>query len=108
MANFPYQYTNINGIPTIESRNVTVSDTAVNFGFRPDFTSRPFRGLLLVYLSEEIPTGTTETLPITFTMAGNTVNVTTAGGANLTVADVAVGIYLVYYDRYANVLQIIN
>lgn len=108
MANFPYQYVNINGIPTVESRTVTVSDTAVNFGFRPDFTSRPFRGLLLIYISEAVPEGTTETLPITFTMAGNTSNLTAAGGTNITVADLPVGIYLVYYDRYANVLQLIS
>jgi hypothetical protein len=107
MANFPYQYVNINGIPTIETRSVTVSDTAVNFGFRPDFTSRPFRGLLLVYVSETAPDGTTTTLPVTFTMAGNTMNLTQTGGTNVTLADLPVGVYLVYYDRYANVLQLI-
>lgn len=107
MANFPFQYVNINGIPTVESRTVTVTETAVNFGFRPDFTSRPFRGLLLVYISEAVPEGTTTTLPVTFTMAGNTANLTEAGGANVTIADLPVGVYLVYYDRYANVLQLI-
>ena len=107
MANFPYQNVNINGIPTIETRSITVSDTAVNFGFKPDFTSRPFRGLLLVYVSETAPDGTTTTLPVTFTMAGNTMNLTQTGGTNVTLADLPVGIYLVYYDRYANVLQLI-
>lgn len=109
MARFPFQYINLNGVPTIESRRVTVSDTSVDFQFRPDFDRTAFRGLLLVYLSEAIPEGTTTTLPIRFSMAGNTSAVTVAGGDPLTVADVpGVGVYLFYYDRYANVLQLIS
>lgn len=109
MATFPYQYVNINGIPTIKSQSVTVSETSVDFKFRPDFDRRPFRGLILVYLSEEIPTGTTTTLPIRFSMAGTTSNVTLAGGDNLTVADLlGVGVYLLYYDRMADTLQLIG
>jgi hypothetical protein len=81
----------------------------VDFKFRPDFDRRPFRGLILVYLSEEIPTGTTTTLPIRFSMAGTTSNVTLAGGDNLTVADLlGVGVYLLYYDRMADTLQLIG
>lgn len=109
MANFPYQYVNINGIPTIKTQSVTVSTTSVDFKFSPDWDRRPFRGLLLVNISEEIPTGTTTTLPIRFSMAGTTSNVTLAGGANLTVADLpGVGVYLLYYDRLADTLQILN
>lgn len=109
MARFPFQYVNINGIPTIEARRITVSDTSVDFQFRPDWDRTPFRGLLLVYIPDEIPEGTTTTLPIRFAMAGNTQNVTMPGGANLTVADLAgVGVYLVYYDRFANILQLID
>lgn len=108
MAVYPFQYINRRGIPTIQTRSITVSDTAVNFGFRPDWDSNPFRGLLLVYISEAIPEGTTATLPITFTMAGRTENVTLPGGDNLTVSDLpGVGVYLVYYDRFANVLQLL-
>jgi len=41
-------------------------------------------------------------------MAGNTANVTVTGGDNLTVADFSgTGVYLVYYDRLSNVLQLI-
>lgn len=103
------QYVNINGIPTLQSRRITVSDTSVDFGFNPDWDQNPFRGLLLIYLSEEVPTGATATLPVRFVMAGNTSNVTVAGGANLTVADISTpGVYIVYYDRYANILQLIG
>ena len=109
MATFPRQYVNINGIPTVKSQNVIVSDTSVDFKFNPDWDRRPFRGLLLVYLSEAIPEGTTTTLPIRFSMAGTTSNVTMAGGDNLTVADLpGVGVYLVYYDRFTDILQILN
>lgn len=109
MATFPRQYVNINGIPTVKSQNVVVSDTSVDFKFNPDWDRRPFRGLLLVYLSEAIPEGTTTTLPIRFSMAGTTSNVTMAGGDNLTVADLpGVGVYLVYYDRFTDILQILN
>ena len=109
MAKFPWQYCNINGLPTIKTQTVTVSETAVTFKFAPDFDGRPFRGLILVYISEAIPTGTTTTLPIQFSMAGTTSNVTVAGGANVTVADLpGVGIYLVYFDRWADTLQLIG
>lgn len=109
MAIFPWQYVNIRGIPTIESRSVAVSETTVDFKFNPDWDRRPFRGLILVYLSEEIPEGTTTTLPIRFSMAGTTSNVTVPGGANLTVADVpGPGIYLLYYDRLADTLQLLS
>lgn len=108
MARFPFQYININGIPTIEVRRIIVSDTSVDFQFRPDFDGTPFRGLLLVYMPEAIPTGTTETLPVRFTMAGNTQVLTQQGGTEVTVTDLTgTGVYLVYYDRFANILQLV-
>jgi len=108
MARFPFQYININGIPTIEVRRIIVSDTSVDFQFRPDFDGTPFRGLLLVYMPEAIPTGTTGTLPVRFAMAGNTQVLTQQGGTEVTVADLTgTGVYLVYYDRFANILQLV-
>ena len=109
MARFPQQYININGIPTIKTQSVVVSDTSVVFKFAPDFDGRPFRGLILVYISEPIPEGTTTTLPIQLSMAGITSNLTVAGGANVTVATLpGVGVYLVYFDRWADTLQLVN
>lgn len=108
MARFPFQYININGIPTIEVRRIIVSDTSVDFQFRPNFDGTPFRGLLLVYMPEAIPTGTTGTLPVRFAMAGNTQVLTQQGGTEVTVADLTgTGVYLVYYDRFANILQLV-
>ena len=108
MAVFPMQYSNINGIPNIKSRKVTVTDTAVNFGFRPDFDRNPFRGLLLVYLTE-VPTGTATTLTVELTMAGNSTPLTLPGGTVATLADVPTpGVFLVFYDRIDNILQLIG
>jgi hypothetical protein len=42
-------------------------------------------------------------------MAGTTSGITVAGGTGVTVANFpGVGIYLVYYDRWADTLQLIN
>lgn len=109
MAVFPFQYVNIRGIPTIKARSVVVSDTSVDFKFNPDWNSRPFRGLLLVYLAEAIPDGTTGTLPVRFSMAGTTSNVTLPGGANVTAADLpGTGVYLFYFDKFSDVLQLLS
>ena len=109
MARFPWQYVNINGIPTIKTQTVTVSDTSVVYKFAPDFDGRPFRGLILVYISEAVPEGTTTTLPVQFSMAGITSNLTVAGVTDVTVADLpGTGIYLVYFDRWADTLQVLN
>ena len=109
MARFPFQYININGIPTLEVRRINVTETSVDFQFRPDFDGTPFRGLLLIYVPEAIPEGTTATLPIRFSMAGNTQALTLPGGTDMTVTDFeGVGVYLVYYDRFANILQYIG
>ena len=109
MATFPWQYVNIRGIPSIQARSVSVSDTSVDFKFNPDWNSRPFRGLLLVYLAEAIPDGTTGTLPVRFSMAGTTSNLTLPGGANVTAADLpGTGVYLVYFDRFSDTLQLLS
>lgn len=109
MARFPFQYVNINGFPALMSRRTVVSETSVDFVFRPDWDRNPFRGLLLINLPEALPAGTTGTLPIRFTMAGNTANVTLPGGANWTVADFpGPGKYLVFYDRNSSELQLMT
>ncbi len=109
MAVYPYQYINKIGLPTIKSTGVTVGTDAVTFSFKEDTTfGNPFRGLLLVYLADTIASGTTTTLPIQFTSSAGTQVVTTYGGSNWTVADFkGTGVYILYYDRHANTLQIL-
>ena len=110
-ALYPYQYINVRGIPTIKSTAVTVNADSVDFTFNSNPTfNNPFRGLLLVYLANEIPAGTTTTLPIRFTSnQAGAENVTTYNNANWTVGDVlGTGVYLVYYDRRENTLQVLS
>ena len=108
MARFPQQYSNINGLPRIKARRVTVNTDTVDYGFNPDWDRNPFSGILIVYLTD-LPEGTTTTLPVRFNMAGNTLNVTLAGGTNATVADLPnPGVFLVFYDRIDNILQLIG
>ena len=71
-------YINVNqfGIPTLSSNAVSVGTTQVAFDFTNHPTvGQPFRGLVVIRLNQAIPTGTTGTLPITFTSDGaNTVS----------------------------------
>lgn len=101
---------NVNGIPTLDSTGISVGSEAVTITFRTPFSfNTPFRGLLLARLNESIPEGTSADLPIIFSMGGFTQNLTTYGGANVTVADIpGTGIYIVYYDRYRNTLQLLT
>ena len=94
MAIYPFQFVNTRGIPTIESTGVSVTTDAV----------------LLVKINQEIPSGTTTTLPIRFTSEIGGINsVTTFNGANLTVAGLpGTGVYLFYYDRLTDVLQVMT
>ena len=110
MVVYPYQYVNRAGIPTVKSTSVQVNGTtSVDFTFDTEITYRPYRGLVLVYLAQAIPAGTTTTLPIRLTLGPNSSNVTTYNGAALTVADFqGTGVYLFYYDKNDNVLQILN
>lgn len=107
----PFFLANQRGIPRIASNSVSVTSTSVNFDFtRHGYLNSPFRGLLIFKLAQEIPTGTTTTLPVVFTSGGqNPMPVTTLGGNAWTVGDVGgTGIYVFYYDNVDNVLQVLN
>ena len=100
---------NINGIATLDSTGVNVSTSAVTFTLRSsDSGIVPPRGLILVRLNEVIPDGTTATLPISLSLDGIAKTVSTVGGINWTVADASTGIYLLYYNRNAGILQLIT
>ena len=105
-------YITVNGgIPTLSSNSVSVGTTAVTF----DFTNhrnvgRPYRGLVIIRLAQEIPAGTTDTLPIQFTSGGtNAQTVTTFGGTAVTVADIpGTGVYLLWFESQTNTLQLLT
>lgn len=106
-------YINVNqtGIPTVRSLSVTVTSTEVQFDFNNHRNvGRPFRGLIIVNLAQQIPTGTTATLPIVFTSNGsNATNLTGYNGANITVENIqGTGVYLIWHESQSNTLQLIS
>lgn len=99
---------NQSGIPTVKSTAVNVTATEVQFDFNNHRNiGRPFRGLIIINLAQQIPAGTSASLPIVFTASGsNNINLIGKDGSNVTVADIqGTGIYLVWHD--SNILQLI-
>lgn len=103
-------YSNRSGIPRIETESVTVGASSVDFAVTSKKVfGNQFSGLILVKMSQAIPSGTTTTLPLTLTSASGVKNITTYSGSNVTVADFkGAGIYLMYYDSNSGVLQLIG
>ena len=106
-------YINVNqtGIPTLRSLSVTVGTNDVRFDFNNHRNvGRPFRGLLIIQLAQNIPTGTTNTLPIVFTSGGGSVaELTTFNGNPVTVADIpGTGVYLAWYESQTDSLQLLT
>ena len=107
-TSFLFNRVNINGIPCIESQTVTSSATAVTFTFNPQVLASPrFSGLIAVKIVAPADTAAAA-LPVQFRMGGETISLTRAGGEAVTGADLVAGIYLVFYDRTSNVLQLIG
>lgn len=106
-TNYPFNFANRNGIPMLESSSVTVTDTNVVINI-PD---RAFRflngtGLILFRLNTEI---TNTTLPIIFSSNNFTQPLTLVGGDAATGIDIAgVGVYIIYYAKNANLMQLVT
>lgn len=106
-TNYPFNFANRNGLPMIESSSVEVTDTNVVINI-PD---RAFRflngtGLILFRLNTEI---TNTTLPILFSSNSFTQPLTVVGGAAANGTNIAdVGIYLIYYAKGANTMQLLT
>lgn len=98
---------NVNGIPYLRTSSVSVGTDTVDFSL--GFRRIPPVGYITINIADAIPEGTTATLPIRFTLNGNTRNITFFGGANVTVADLeGTGILTVFYDWYSGTLQAIS
>ena len=105
-----YFWSNKFGIPRVQSTSVTVGTSDVEFYFDGNrLLSNTYSGLILIKIEQSIPTGTTTTLPIVFNSTNGKQNVTTYNGVNLTVENFpGTGIYLMYYDRSTNNLQVLG
>lgn len=96
---------NVNGIPYLATTGVTVSEESVDFtlGFR----RIPRIGKVAIRIANAIPTGTTGTLPVRFTLNGNTRALTFFGGNPVTAADlVGAGVIEVMYDWFNGIFQL--
>ncbi len=99
--------TNVSGVPYLRTNGVTVSADTVDFSL--GFRRIPAVGYLTVNIADAIPTGTTGTLPVRFTLNGNTRNATVFGGDNLTAADiVGTGVITLFYDWYNGILTVVS
>ena len=102
-TNYPFNFANRNGIPMLESTSVETTTTNVVI----NIPNRAFRflngtGLILFRLNTEI---TDTTLPILFSSNDFTQPLTLIGGIAATGSDFsAVGVYLIYYDKNANLM----
>ncbi|MBQ3689370.1 MAG: hypothetical protein II937_05810 [Bacteroidales bacterium] len=100
--------TNSRGIPYFTTQNITVGTTAVDFALGL-FRGLPPAGYITIRIANPIPTGTTTTLPVTFTLNGLARNVTLLDGSNATVADITgANIITLFNDRENGILQIIS
>jgi len=106
MFGSPNITTNSRGVPYLRTTSVTVGSEAVDFslGFR-----RVNPGYFTVSIANPIPDGTTETLPITLSIGGQTKNLTFFGGSSVTVADLAgTGVIEVFYGPLSGVVQLVS
>ncbi len=106
---YPFNYANHIGIPMISSTNVTVNtDNVVITIPRNSFRRFPNSGIIIFRLNEAIPT-TGAALPVLISSGGFTQAVTVNGGADATGTEMATaGIYLIWYDKNQNLLQLLT
>lgn len=108
-TNFPFNFVNRNGIPLIESSNITVNDDNVTI----TIANRAFRwlnqkGIILFRLNQVIPEGS-DSLPILFSSNDFTQPLTLVGGVAATEEQLeGIGVYLIYYDKDANLFQLLT
>lgn len=97
--------TNVNGIPYLFTNGVTVGTESVDFSL--GFRRIPKVGKVVIRIGSAIPEGTTGTLPVRFTLNGNTRNLTFFGGTDVTAADLAgAGVVEVWYDWFNGIFQL--
>ena len=97
--------TNVNGIPYLSTNGVSVTTESVDFAL--GFRRIPKIGAVAIRITNAIPDGTTETLPVQFTLNGSTRPLTFFGGEAVTAADLAgTGVILAWYDWFNGIFQI--
>lgn len=103
----PNVTTNAGGIPYLSSANVIIGTESVDIalGFR---RIQPV-GYMTIFVEDVIPTGTTETLPVTLTLNGTTRSLTLPNGTPVTVAElIGVNVFTVFNDRFRGILTLMS
>lgn len=99
--------TNTRGIPYLATTGVVVGTDAVDFSL--GLRSIPRAGHLTIRITNAIPEGTTGTLPVRFTLNGQTRALTSFGGVPVTAADLTgAGVIDVFYDWFNGTLQVMS
>lgn len=99
--------TNINGIPYLTTNGISVSTESVDFAL--GFRRIPKISDVVIRITSPIPEGTTGTLPVRFTLNGNTRELTFFGGNPVTAADLAgTGVIEVWYDWFNGIFQLVS
>ena len=108
-TNYPFNFANRNGIPMIENTNITVNTDNVVIGIpRRAFRFLNGNGVILFRLNTALPEAA-GTLPILFASNEFTQPVTLIGGDSATATQfTGTGIYLIYYDKNSNLLQLLT
>lgn len=102
----------INRIPCIETTGVNVTADNVIFSFNPHpFVNRFFQGPIFVKVNNAF-TAPETAVPIQFTttnVPNSTITLTGKNNVEITTDDwEGTGIYMVFYDRVTNTLELIN
>lgn len=108
-TNYPFNFSNRNGIPMIESANITLNEDNVTIAIpKRAFRMLPNNGLILFRLNTALPEGAS-TLPIVFASNEFTQALTVVGGEAATAEQITgTGVYLIYYDKSCNLLQLVT
>ena len=107
-TNYPFNFANRFGIPMIESSSVTVNTDNVTIAL-PNrvFRALSSNGVIAFRLNTEVPAGGAS-LPIVFSSNEFTQPLTLVGGDAATGTQLsAVGVYLIWYDKNANLMQLL-
>lgn len=97
--------TNVSGVPYLSTNGISVTDESVDFAL--GFRRIPKIGKVAIRITTAIPEGTTGTLPVRFTLNGNTRVLTFFGGNPVTAADlVGAGVIEAWYDWFNGIFQL--
>lgn len=109
VTSYPANFANTRGIPMIASTSVTVGTDNVVIGIPSNaFRGLANSGLIAFRLTQAVPAGGAA-LPVVFSSNNFTNTVTVLGGGAATGANITpTGVYLVWYDKSANLIQLIT